>query len=148
MRRALFSRILVGLDGSDYSLKALNFAIDVARKYQSQLILVHVVMRQIYAINPPEAGILAGTAIVRELEAEGKTILAKGEEIVKAQGVPVLARLRQGVPAEELLKAATEEKADLIVLGSRGLSQVRAFLLGSVSDKVSHHAKCPTLIVR
>jgi nucleotide-binding universal stress UspA family protein len=126
----------------------LDFAIDLAKKYQSQLVLVHVVMRQIYAINPPEAGILAGTAIVRELETEGKTILTQGEEKVKAQGLPVEARLRQGVPAEELLRAAADEKADLMVLGSRGLSQVRAFLLGSVSDKVSHHAKCPTLIIR
>ena len=139
---------MVGLDGSEYSLKALEFAVDLAKKYSSQLVLVHVVMRQIYAINPPEAGILAGTAIVRELEAEGKSILAKGVETVKAQGLPVEARLRQGVPAEELLRAAVNEKADLIVLGSRGLSQVKAFLLGSVSDKVSHHAKCPTLIVR
>jgi len=129
-------------------VKALEFAIDLAKKYRSQLVLVHVVMRQIYAINPPEAGILAGTAIVRELEAEGKAILAKGEETVKAQGLPVEVRLRQGVPAEELLRAAADEKADLIVLGSRGLSQVKAFLLGSVSDKVSHHAKCPILIVR
>ncbi|MDH5795634.1 MAG: universal stress protein [Candidatus Bathyarchaeota archaeon] len=144
----MFSRILVGLDGSEYSVKALEFAIDLAKKYRSQLVLVHVVMRQIYAINPPEAGILAGTAIVRELEAEGKAILAKGEETVKAQGLPVEVRLRQGVPAEELLRAAADEKADLIVLGSRGLSQVKAFLLGSVSDKVSHHAKCPILIVR
>lgn len=139
---------MVGLDGSEYSLKALGFAVDLAKKYSSQLVLVHVVLRQIYAINPPEAGILAGTAIVRELEAEGKAILAKGEETVKAQGLPVEVRLRQGVPAEELLRAAADEKADLIVLGSRGLSQVKAFLLGSVSDKVSHHAKCPTLIVR
>jgi nucleotide-binding universal stress UspA family protein len=144
----LFSKILVGLDGSDFCLKALEFAIDLAKKYQSQLVLVHVVMRQIYAINPPEAGVLAGTAIVRELEEDGKAILAKGEETVKAQGIPVETRLKQGVPAEELLRAAVDEKVDLIVLGSRGLSQVRAFFLGSVSDKVSHHAKCPTLIVR
>jgi nucleotide-binding universal stress UspA family protein len=144
----LFSKILVGLDGSDFCLKALEFAIDLAKKYQSQLVLVHVVMRQIYAINPPEAGVLAGTAIVRELEEDGKAILAKGKETVKAQGIPVETRLKQGVPAEELLRAAADEKVDLMVLGSRGLSQVRAFFLGSVSDKVSHHAKCPTLIVR
>ena len=144
----MFSKILVGLDGSDFCLKALEFAIDLAKKYQSQLVLVHVVMRQIYAINPPEAGVLAGTAIVRELEEDGKAILAKGEETVKAQGISVETRLKQGVPAEELLRAAVDEKVDLIVLGSRGLSQVRAFFLGSVSDKVSHHAKCPTLIVR
>ena len=129
-------------------MKALDFATDLAKKYQSQLVLVHVVMRQIYAINPPEAGVLAGTAIVRELEEDGKAILAKGEETVKAKGIPVETRLKQGVPAEELLRATVDEKADLIVLGSRGLSQVRAFFLGSVSDKVSHHAKCPALIVR
>jgi nucleotide-binding universal stress UspA family protein len=144
----LFSKILVGLDGSEYSLKALDIAIDLAKKYQSELILVHVVMRQIYAINPPEAGVLAGTAIVRELEEDGKAILAKGEAAVKAQGIPVETRLKQGVPAEELLRAVADENVDLIVLGSRGLSQVRAFFLGSVSDKVSHHAKCPALIVR
>lgn len=144
----MFSKIIVGLDGSEYSFKALDFAIDIAKKYQSQLILVHVVVRQIYAINPPEAGILAGTAIVRELEAEGKAILANGENSVKAHGLPVEIRLRQGVPAEEILRVAADEKVDLVVLGSRGLSQVKAFLLGSVSDKVSHHAKCPTLIVR
>ena len=144
----MFSRILVALDGSEYSTKALNFAIDIAKKYQSHLVLVHVVMRQVYAINPPEAGILAGTAIVRELETEGKAILARGEETVKAQGLTVEARMRQGVPAEELLHAAADEKVDLVVLVSRGLSQVKAFLLGSVSDRVSHHARCPTLIVR
>ena len=144
----MFSKILVALDGSEFSLKALEFAIDLAKKYRSQLILVHVVIRQIYAINLPEAGILAGTAIVRELEAEGKAILARGEETVKAQEIPVETRLRQGVPAEELLHAAADEKVDLLVLGSRGLSQAKAFLLGSVSDKVSHHAKCPALIVR
>ncbi len=144
----MFSKILVGLDGSDFSLKALEFAIDLAKKYQSQLVLVHVVMRQIYAINPPEAGVLAGTAIVRELEEDGKAILVKGEGAVKVQGISVETRLKQGVPAEELLRAAVDEKVDLIVLGSRGLSQVRAFFLGSVSDKVSHHAKCATLIVR
>ena len=145
---ALFSKILVALDGSEYSVKALEFAIDLAKKYQSQLVLIHVVIRQIYAINPPEAGILAGTAIVRELETEGKAILARGEEAAKAQGVSVETRLKQGVPAEELLHAVADEKVDLIVLGSRGLSQVKAFLLGSVSDKVSHHAKCSALIVR
>ncbi len=64
----MFSKILVGLDGSDFCLKALEFAIDLAKKYQSQLVLVHVVMRQIYAINPPEACVLAGTAIFRELD--------------------------------------------------------------------------------
>ena len=138
----------MALDGSEYSSKALNFAIDIAKKYESHLILVHVVTRQIYAINPPEAGILAGTAIVRELETEGKAILERAEEIAKAQGLSAEALLRHGVPAEELLGAAADENVDLIILGSRGLSQVKAFLLGSVSDRVSHHAKCPTLIVR
>ena len=57
----MFSKILVGLDAWDYSLKALDLAMDLAKKYQSQLVLVHVFMRQTYAMDPAEAGILART---------------------------------------------------------------------------------------
>lgn len=136
------------MDGSSYAQKALQHALDITKRYGSELVLVHVVTRRVYAITPSEAGILAGTAIVRDLEEEGKEILRKSGEAAKAQGVEARTRLLEGVPAEEILKAATDEKVDLIVMGSRGLSGVKAFLLGSVSDKVSHHAKCPILIVR
>lgn len=144
----MFSKVLVGIDGSPFADKALRFAVDIAKTYRSKLIIVHVVLRRFYAVAPSEAGILATTVFVKEMETEGKEIINKAEAYVKEQGVDYDCRLLQGVPAEEIVKLSQDEKADLVVLGSRGLSEVRAFLLGSVSDKVSHHTKCPTLIVK
>ena len=144
----MFSKILVGVDGSPFAEKALRYAIDLAKMCHAKLILLHVLQRQFYALAPSEAGVMSTTVYVKEIEAEGKDILSKAESNLKTEGIDYQSRLIQGVPAEEILKVAQSEKVDLIVLGSRGLTEVRAFLLGSVSDKVSHHAKCPTLIVR
>jgi nucleotide-binding universal stress UspA family protein len=144
----MFSRVLVAIDGSPFAEKALKCAVDLSKKYGAKLIITHVVLRQFYAVTPSEAGVLATTVFVKEMQAEGQTIIDKARAYAKAEGADYECKLLQGVAAEEILKLATSEKADLIVIGSRGLTEVRAFLLGSVSDKVSHHAKVPTLIVK
>jgi len=144
----MFSRILVAVDGSPFAERALAQAVDLSKKYDAQLLVVHVVLRRFYAVTPSEAGVLATTVFVKEMESEGKKIISKSEEFVKASGVAYKCKLLQGVPADEIVRLAQTEKVDLIVLGSRGLTEVRAFLLGSVSDKVTHHAKCPILIVK
>jgi nucleotide-binding universal stress UspA family protein len=144
----MFSRILVAVDGSLFSERALKCAVDLAKKYSAKLIIVHVVLRRFYAVTPSEAGVLAATVFAKEMEAEGKEIISKAEAYAKSQGADYECKLLQGVAAEEIEKTAASENVDLIVVGSRGLTEVRAFLLGSVSDKVSHHAKCSTLIVK
>lgn len=144
----MFSKILVGVDGSPFAEKALKYAVDLAKKYNAKLIIIHVVLRRFYAVAPSEAGVLATTVFVKEMETEGKEIISKAESYVKGESVENECRLVQGVPADEIVKLGQTEKVDLIIMGSRGLTEVRAFLLGSVSDKVSHHAKCPTLIVK
>jgi nucleotide-binding universal stress UspA family protein len=144
----MFSKILVGIDGSTFSEKGLRIAADLAKKYQGNLIILHVLIRRFYAVTPSEAGVLATTVFVKEIEAEGKEIMEKAESSVKREGVDYECKIVQGVPAEEIVRVAQSEKVDLIVIGSRGLTEVRAFLLGSVSDKVSHHARCPVLIVK
>lgn len=144
----MFSRILVAVDGSPFAERALAHAVDLSKKYEAKLVIVHVVLRRFYAVTPSEAGVLATTVFVKEMESEGKKLIAKAEEVVKAAGVEYECKLVQGVPADEIVKLAQTEKIDLIVMGSRGLTEVRAFLLGSVSDKVTHHAKCPILVVK
>lgn len=144
----MFSRILVGIDGSPFAEKALKYAVNLAKTYRASLLVVHVFLRRFYAVSPSEAGVLATTVYVKEVEAEGRGIISKAESYVKAEGMECECMLIQGVPAEEIVRIAKAEKVDLIVLGSRGLTEVRAFLLGSVSDKVTHHARCPTLIVK
>jgi len=144
----MFSRILVAVDGSPFAEKALTHAIDLSRKYEAKLLIVHVVLRRFYAVTPSEAGVLATTVFVKERESEGKKIIEKSDEIAKKAGVVYECKLVQGVPADEIVRFAHAEKVNLIVLGSRGLTEVRAFLLGSVSDKVIHHAKCPVLVIK
>ena len=144
----MFSRILVAVDGSPFAEKALKCAVDLAKKYNAKLVIAHVVLRRFYAVTPSEAGVLATSVFVKGMEAEGKEIISKADAYAKSQGADYECKLLQGVPAEEILKLSKTEKVDLIVIGSRGLSEVRAFLLGSVSDKVSHHARCPTFIVK
>ena len=144
----MFERILVAIDGSPIAERALACAVEIGRRYTAKLIILHVVLRRFYAVTPSEAGVLATAVYVKELEAEGEEIIKKAEGYVKNAGVNYECKLVQGLPADEIVKVGRAENVDLIVIGSRGLSEVRAFLLGSVSDKVSHHAKCPTLIVK
>lgn len=126
----------------------MKYAVEFGKKFDARLIIVHVILRRFYAVTPSEAGVLATTVFVRELEAEGREIISRAEAYAKSEGADYQCKLLQGVPGDEIVRAAQSEKVDLIVMGSRGLSEVRAFLLGSISDKVSHHAKCPTLIVK
>ncbi len=67
---------------------------------------------------------------------------------MEGMGVPYQSRQKVGQPASEIVRVAEEEGCDLIVLGSRGLSGVQAFLLGTASDCVAHHARCPVLVVK
>lgn len=142
----MFSKILVAVDGSEYADKALQQALDIALKYHSKLTLVHVVAKKVYAYGLPEGPVVLTSP--EDLEKEGEKILRKSLETAKRLGVSADTKLIRGNPAEEILRLVDSEKFDLIVMGSRGLSGVSAFLLGSVSDKVSHHAKCPVLIIK
>ena len=144
----MFSRILVAVDGSPFSEKALKCAVDLAKRYSAKLIIGHVILRKFYSVTPSEAGVLATTVFVKEMETEGQEIVKCAEEYAKSEGTDCKTICLEGIPGDELIKLAQSEHVDLIVMGSRGLSEVRAFLLGSVSDRVIHRAKCPTLIVK
>jgi nucleotide-binding universal stress UspA family protein len=76
------------------------------------------------------------------------SVLKRAEHYVRDQGVELDTHAREGDPAEVIIEIANEQQADLIVVGSRGLTGIKRFLLGSVSNKVSHHAPCSVMIVR
>ena len=145
----MFNKIVVPLDGSEYAEKALRIAIDLATKYNASMTLVHVVPASSALITGPEvstAPILMNLS--NELSESGKRILQEGAKIVQQAGIPVTTVLEQGDISEHIIGVADNEKADLIVMGERGLSSVARFFLGSVANKVSHHARCPVLIVK
>lgn len=144
----MFHKMLVGVDGSECSLKAARTAADLASRYGARVLVVSV-----YA--PPvilDTGMYtSGAALGMLMDAARETIRIaheKAQEVFKGGRVDVEFREETGHPVENILKAAREEHIDLIVLGSRGRGAFQSLLLGSVSDGVLHHAHCPVLIVR
>jgi len=134
-RASALSNLLVCIDGSEHSIKAFKYAIELAEKMNSKATLLNVQERRIYDFSPKEAEELGGQILSKALNAVGKTKLKTDK------------KLEFGVPSDKIVEVAEKGEHDLIVLGSRGLGTVTKFLLGGVSDDVSHKAKCSVLMV-
>jgi nucleotide-binding universal stress UspA family protein len=143
----LFSKILVAVDGSIFARQALDHAISLAKSYGSKLTLMYVVHRRVY-VAAEEAGFVTTAPEIHDMEEAGKRILNESRDAVRSAGVEADTALVHGIPADEVVRKAEAEGYDLIVVGSRGRTGIEAFLLGSVSDKITHHAKCPVLVVK
>jgi nucleotide-binding universal stress UspA family protein len=154
----LFNKILVPLDGSEHSLRALEIAIQIAKKFNGKITLIHVYSVSVRPVIVPEPStltpsipIMAPTEYSRVAEAvreAGARILASGKDKAKAEGVDVEIMLREGHVVQEIVKAAEEGKFDLIVMGARGISKIKELILGSVSDGVVRNAPCPVLVTK
>ena len=102
-------------------------------------------------LSSPSIPILTGADLERIAEAAraaGKRILDDGEEKLKSHTVQVEKMLVEGHAVQEIVKVANEGNYDLIVIGARGLSHIKEILLGSVTDGVIHHARCPVLVIK
>jgi len=154
----LFQKILVPLDGSEHSLKALDIAIQIAKKFGGKITLVHVYSIAATPVVMPEpsmatAGVpvMAAPDVSRLVETArkaGSRVLEDGEQRVKAAKVEVNKLLEEGHTVQEIIRVAKEGNFELIVMGARGISHMREMLLGSVSDGVMHHVACPVLVVK
>jgi nucleotide-binding universal stress UspA family protein len=137
----MISRILVAVDGSQHADKALEYASNLARKTGARLSIVHVA----------EEFKNIGYSITKELEQRNRAMLQKyqsrAKKLVKRKNVNTI-EVKGNDIGEEILDTADKKKVDTIVLGSRGIRENKEFLLGTVSYKVSHYAKCPVIIVR
>jgi nucleotide-binding universal stress UspA family protein len=146
----MFASIVVGTDGSDTATTAVRYAIDLARQLEARLQIVsayepvadqrlreerldapHDVQ---WAISPREEVMAMLSQAATEAEQAG------------VEKVETFAR--QGDAADAILDIAEEQRSDLIVVGNKGMTGAKRFLLGSVPNKVSHHAPCSVLIVR
>ena len=145
----MFKSIVVGTDGSDTATQAVRQAVDLALAIGAKIELVSAYepvpaqrlskeRRQApedlqWAINPRE---------------DVDVTLEAAAELARAAGVPVDVYPRQGDPADAILDVAEEQEADLVIVGNKGMTSAKRFLLGSVPNKVSHHAPCSVLIIR
>jgi nucleotide-binding universal stress UspA family protein len=142
------TRILLATDGSEEAELAALRAVELADATDSELHVVHVGVVPHFLVSYP--GTLGyERRLYEQIEEESRELLRKQSWQVKAAGGIVAgAHLRMGAVALEIVALAEELKADLIVMGSRGLGGVRRALMGSVSDSVVRHAHCPVLVVR
>jgi nucleotide-binding universal stress UspA family protein len=145
----MFARIVVGTDGSETAKEAVRQAAELAKQTGATLDVVS-------AFEPVPPSRLREELIEAPSDIEHMVnpredvdaLLSEAAEEVGKAGVTVRTFARQGEPADVILDVAEEENADLIVVGNKGMTGAKRFLLGSVPNKVSHHAPSSVLIVR
>jgi nucleotide-binding universal stress UspA family protein len=145
----MFRSIVVGTDGSDTATQAVRQAVDLAGAVGAKLELVSAyapVSQQRLSEERRQAPEDLQWAINPREDVE--TTLEEAAKIARETGVPVELYARQGDPADAILDVAEEQEADLIIVGNKGMTGAKRFLLGSVPNKVSHHAPCSVLIIR
>ncbi len=145
----MFRSIVVGTDGSETASEAVRQATDLAKAVGSRIHLVSA-FEPVGSQRLREERVEAPDDMqwmVNEREDVDATLREAGEKIEEA-GVKVETFARQGDPADAILDVAEEQNADLIIVGNKGMTGAKRFLLGSVPNKVSHHAPCSVMIIR
>jgi nucleotide-binding universal stress UspA family protein len=145
----MFRSIVVGTDGSETATEAVKQAVELAQATKAKVELVS-------AYEPVSSTRLRqeGTQVPEDLQwsvnprEDVDATLREAAELAEGAGVTVQTYARQGDPADAILDVAEETKADLVIVGNKGMTGARRFLLGSVPNKVSHHAPCSVLIIR
>jgi nucleotide-binding universal stress UspA family protein len=149
MEDELFKSILVGTDGSDTADQAVRQAVDLARAIGAKLELVSA-YEPVPAQRLKEERRVAPEDVQWAIspQADVDATLEAAAAVAREAGVPVEVYPRAGDPADAILDVAEESGADVIVVGNKGMTGAKRFLLGSVPNKVSHHAPCSVLIIR
>ena len=138
-------KIIVPVDGSEESKKAAKKAIYIAKHIKSSILALYVIDSS-FTTNYGIGRNMLSPDFSALLRKEAEIVLNEVAKIGKRNGVRVVKKIVEGVPSEEIIKAAN--KKDLIIMGSRGRSALERILIGSVSEKVLHHASCSVMIVR
>jgi nucleotide-binding universal stress UspA family protein len=145
----MFGSIVVGTDGSDTAKEAVRQAVELARSVGAELLLVSAyqpVSR--VSLNREAAQAPEDVQWMVSAREDVATLLAEAAQTANDAGVAVQTFQRQGDPADAILDIAEERDADLIVVGNKGMTGAKRFLLDSVPNRVSHHAPCSVLIIR
>ncbi len=140
----MYTKILLATDGSENARRAANEAAGLARELSSHVTLVYIIQ------HPPSQSrmVKANFDVHSLLEEDAKSEIKHTIDIFETEGLAYTLKVAIGDPAAEIIGIAEKEKADLIVIGSRGFGTLKGVFLGSVSQKVTYHATCPVMIVK
>jgi nucleotide-binding universal stress UspA family protein len=145
----MFNSIVVGTDGSATATQAVREAVEVARAVGAKLELVSAyspVSEQRLRAEKRDAP--ADVQWAGDPRTETEALLSHAADLAREAAVEVSTHAREGDPSDAILDVAEEQNADLVVVGNKGMTGAKRFLLGSVPNKISHHAPCSVLIVR
>jgi nucleotide-binding universal stress UspA family protein len=138
----MISTIAVGTDGSDTAAKAVDVAVEMARRFDAKVFLLS-------SYRDPAAGSSSGRLDEREWvwnpAAQLREILARAERDIQSEGIECVTRTGKGNPAKTLVELAEDCGADLLVIGNKGMKRR---VLGSVPNSVAHNAPCSVLVVK
>jgi nucleotide-binding universal stress UspA family protein len=147
-------KILLAMDGSESSFRASRYAIGLAKAVDSEITLLHVLenIRQggAIALLARYGSVRPARGFLKTSQKAARKWIRKVERDAENNGVKLSTKLvlDQSSKAEEILKQAEKSKADLIILGTRGLTKFKKIVIGSVANTVLGNAKCPVLIVK
>ncbi len=134
--------IILALDGSEYSNRALQYGNTFAERFEATLWLVHV-----FSHTSDLLGYEDYEKLYSKRKASGQTLLGEAFQELSNTRLDVREKLEEGPEAESILNIAKNCQADLIVMGTRGHGTLKGLLVGSVSRKVIHYSSCPVMVV-
>jgi nucleotide-binding universal stress UspA family protein len=138
-----FQRIVLPVDGSDGSIRAVEKALSLAKETGVDVTALHV-MEFPYVASVDLS--YTYPDIMEKIKKEGKTVLDEVKKQGSEMGVQVKTKLVEGIPDDQIIKEA--KKDDLIVMGCKGKTALNRILMGSVCEKVLHHSKSPVMVIR
>jgi nucleotide-binding universal stress UspA family protein len=150
----MIEKVLLPTDGSETAEKAIAFAVRLFANTSCKVTLLSVVEEPVYSafwsdgLIAPEVLMPPPEELREELDQRAEEMLAESAKPLRDAGLHVIPKIRFGNSAGEILQEAEEGGYEMIVMGSHGRGALGGFLLGSVSNRVIHHAVCPVLIVR
>lgn len=141
-----FQKILLPTDFSDESLYALSYAVDLAKIFNAKLYLLHVIydIEKASSLHIPHPSL---TELYKDLEAHAKRNLDSFGIDIRGELKDVETHVKRGIPYEEIIKFASENGIDLIIIGTLPRSGVERFFVGSTTQRVIRNAPCPVLVV-
>jgi nucleotide-binding universal stress UspA family protein len=145
----VFTRIVVGTDGSDTAAEAVRQAVELAKLSGAELNIVSA-YEPVSKRRVEKESLDAPADVQYEIgpREDVNLVLDAAAATARSEGIEVQTHPVEGEPAEAVLDIAEKTEADLIVVGNKGMTGARRFLLGSVPNNVSHHAPCSVMIVR
>jgi nucleotide-binding universal stress UspA family protein len=145
----MFDRIVVGTDGSETATEAVRTAVELAKLSGAQLEIVSAYQPVPQSrLRDEGEGISGDVSYAVNPREDVQFVLDKAAAEAKKAKVDVVTHPREGDPADAILDVAEENNADLVMVGNKGMTGARRFLLGSVPNKISHHAPCDVWIVK